>query len=573
MKVNLINQNFKENYIKNLLEVKGINNLEQYLDPPNCVLQNPSDLDNIEEGYLLLEQTLKNNKEILLVVDSDCDGFTSSAIIYLYIKQWFPESKITYILHEGKQHGLQDHIDNITEKEQYGLIILPDSSSNDEQYHDILGQLNIPVLVLDHHILETEISKNAIIINNQSSENYLNKSLTGAGVVWQFCRYIDKKINKNFSDQLIDLAALGIIGDMGNITNLENRYIIKNGLNNINNFFFSSLIDSQSFSMNNRINPTTVAFYIVPMINAMIRIGSIEEKTRLFEAFIDGKKKVKSNKRGAKGEETLLALESIRECTNAKSRQNKIKDKVVENLEIKIFKYGLLDNKILFIRLDDDDDFPSELNGLVANQLANKYNHPTIVARLNDEGYIRGSARGLNNSGLKNFKDFVTNSNLIDYALGHENAYGFSILNKNLSEFHKYANEKLQNLDFSENVYNVNFIRMAADNDLINLITDISKYIDIWGQGLDEPLIYISDINITQNDIEIIGKNKDTVKFSKFGITYIKFHAKELINELQQYNELKINVVGKANINEWMGRETPQIMIEGYEILDGGLSF
>lgn len=37
--------------------------------------------------------------------------------MYLYIKDWFPEAKITYVLHEGKQHGLQDHIQEITEKE------------------------------------------------------------------------------------------------------------------------------------------------------------------------------------------------------------------------------------------------------------------------------------------------------------------------------------------------------------------------------------------------------------------------------------------------------------------------
>lgn len=493
--------------------------------------------------------------------------------MYLYIKDWFPDTKITYVLHEGKQHGLQDHIQEITEKEQYGLVILPDASSNDEIYHDNLKELNIPVLVLDHHILETEVSSNAVIINNQSSGNYTNKALTGAGVVWQFCRYIDSQTGKDFAWKYIDLAALGVIGDMGSVAEIENRFIIVNGLSSVKNFFFKTLIDKQSFSMGGRINPTTVAFYIVPMINAMIRIGTQDEKVRLFEAFIDGKKEVESNKRGEKGQKTLLALESARECTNAKAKQNKIKDKVVEDLKIKIYKYGLLDNKILFIRLDDDDIFPSELNGLVANQLANRYNHPTIVARLNDEGYIRGSARGLNNSELENFKDFVIDSELVEYALGHENAYGFSILNKNLSEFHNYANEKLKEIDFSENVYNVNFSRMAADEDLINLIMDIGKYVDIWGQGLPEPLIYISDINLTQNEIEVIGKNKDTVKFSKFGTTYIKFHAKDLIEELSQYNNIKINLVGKANINEWMGRETPQIIIEDYEVLDGTYSF
>ena len=61
---------------------------------------------------------------------------------------------------------------------------MPDASSNDYIYHKELGERGIPVLVLDHHIVEEEIHENAVVINNQSSSNYRNKELTGAGVAW-----------------------------------------------------------------------------------------------------------------------------------------------------------------------------------------------------------------------------------------------------------------------------------------------------------------------------------------------------------------------------------------------------
>ena len=63
-------------------------------------------------------------------------------------------------------------------------------------------------------------------------------------------------------------------------------------------------------------------------------------------------------------------------------------------------KYGLLENKILFIRLDDDDEFPAVLNGLVAMKMAAKFKKPTVVARLNKEGFIRGSMRNVANCPL-----------------------------------------------------------------------------------------------------------------------------------------------------------------------------
>lgn len=574
MKVKLVNENFRDNYGIKLLQSKGIQDIDKYINPTKECLQNPVDLDNIENGAKLLKTAIEKEWNILLIIDSDNDGFTSAAIIYQYIKKLNNNINIKYLLHSGKQHGLEDHIDYILEhSDEIDMIIQPDSGSNDFIYHEQLKEKNIPCLILDHHITDEEISSNAIIINNQLSQNYKNKELTGAGITWQFCRFCDNYFNVNFSKDLIDLAAWGIIGDMGSLLEIENRYIIKNGLENINNYFFKVLIEKQSYSMGGEITPITVAFYIVPLINAMIRVGTMEEKERLFMAFIDGHQMVPCNKRGAKGTFEEVAIESARECTNARTRQNKIKDEAVQKLEMKIHKNGLLDNKVLFVRLEEDDQFPAVLNGLVAMQLSAKFKKPTIVARLNNEGYDRGSMRGLNQSELVSFKDFLEQSGYFEYVLGHDNAAGASIRDKDLSNFHKYANEALKDIDFGENVYDVNFIRMAADKDIADIILDLDQYRYLYGQNIDEPLIYISDINLTKNDIQIIGKNADTVKFEKFGITYIKFHAKDLINELSLYNEMRVELVGRPNVNEWMGNYTPQIMIEDLEVFDSALDF
>ena len=574
MKVKLVNENFRDNYGIKLLQSKGIQDVDKYINPTKECLQNPIDLNNIEDGAKLLKTAIEKEWNILLIIDSDNDGFTSAAIIYQYIKKLNNNINIKYLLHSGKQHGLEDHIDYVLEcSDEIDMIILPDSSSNDFIYHEQLKEKNIPCLILDHHITDEEISSNAIIINNQLSKNYKNKELTGAGITWQFCRFCDNYFNVNFSKELIDLAAWGIIGDMGSLLEIENRYIIKNGLENINNYFFKVLIEKQSYSMGGEITPITVAFYIVPLINAMIRVGTMEEKERLFMAFIDGHQMVPCNKRGAKGTFEEVAIESARECTNARTRQNKIKDETVQKLEMKIHKNGLLDNKVLFVRLEEDDQFPAVLNGLVAMQLSAKFKKPTIVARLNNEGYDRGSMRGLNQSELVSFKDFLEQSGYFEYVSGHDNAAGASIRDKDLADFHKYANEALKDIDFGENVYEVNFIRTAAEKDISNIIFDLDQYRYLYGQNIDEPLIYISDINLTKNDIQIIGKNADTVKFEKFGITYIKFHAKDLINKLGLYNEMRVELVGRPNVNEWMGNYTPQIMIEDLEVFDSALDF
>lgn len=576
MKYKLINKEIKSNYLKEFLVERGVTDIDGFLNPNSSFLQEPEGLANIEEAAFKLLSYVQGKSKILVVVDADVDGFTSSAIIYQYIKKLDAEADIDFILHEHKGHGLSDLIEDIINgKKVYDLIIIPDAGTNDYNYIEMLAQLNTFVIILDHHILNDDslISNNCILVNNQTSPNYKNKDLTGAGVTWQFCRMLDKMTTFNYAKDLIDLAALGIISDMGSILSLENRYIIEEGLKNIKNFFFESACQKQDYSMGGKKNYITVAFYITPLLNSLIRVGSQPEKERLFMAMIDGHQLVPCNKRGAKGTFEKVAIESLRECTNTKSKQDKITTNAMEQLNVKIFNNNLLDNKVLFVELEDEDDFPQEVNGLVAMKLSAHHKHPTLLGRLNSEGDIKGSIRGLNNSDMGSFRDMLLGSGLFEYVSGHDGAAGFSIPKKNIDKLMEYSNSILADINFNEDYYDVNFVRFAADKDIPDIILELGSRPDIWGQNNKEPYIYVSDINLKKSDIQIIGARKDTLKFEKFGVTYIKFFAKDLIAELENYDEIKMEVVGKANVNEWGGRVTPQIMIENYEIKDNEYGF
>ena len=583
MKINLINPNFEHDYAHMLLMSRGVEDVDAFLNPTREHLQPPTNLKGMAAGAAMYLRVVMNDKppysRVLFVVDSDNDGYTSAAIIYQYTKRLNCHCKVDYWLHEGKQHGLQDHIDKLMEQDyKYDLIILPDSSSNDANYHDMLDEINTPCLILDHHLTDVKLSYNAVVINNQLSPNYTNKELTGAGVVYQFCRYLDSLTSQKWADDYIDLAAWGIIGDMGSVLEMENRYIITEGLRSVKNEFFKALLEKQAYSITGKmgatwddilekLTPTSVAFYIVPLVNGMIRVGTMAEKERLFLAFIDGNQMIESGKRGAKGTMERVAVEAARECANAKARQDKTKLAAVEKLEQKIFKYDLLENRVLFVRLDETDKFPSELNGLIAMQLAAKYKKPTIVARLNEQGFDRGSARGVDKSELKDFKSFLMGSGYFEYAQGHANAFGVSIDDDKLRDFHNYANRELADYDFGENAYDVNFLRSANSNDLSKLVLDIGALSHIWGQGNKEPLIYIDPVEFNPRNIFVMGKNKDTVKITINGIDYIKFRATELIEKLQSApSTCRIEMVCKANINEWMGQCKPQMIIEDCEI-------
>ena len=149
----------------------------------------------------------------------------------------------------------------------------------------------------------------------------------------------------------------------------------------------------------------------------------------------------------------------------------------------------------------------------------------------------------------------------------HANACGFAVPVNNVQKLLNYANEKLRNFDFNEGSYDVDFIIKNNSIDLEELITDLCRGTKYWGQGNPEPVIAVEGINIDASDIYVIGSNADTVKFIYGGITYIKFKAKDLIEEFKKFNgRILVNVVGRGNLNRWGGRTTPQIMIDDIEI-------
>ena len=569
MKIKLVNDNITSDYTKNLLRSRGVDNVDEFLLPSEKNLQSWEDLDNIKLGVDLVKNTINDKKPYAILIDPDNDGFTSFAILYQYLKRLNPEKEIEYFVHSAKQHGLEDTYQVFQDKD-YSVVFLPDSSSNDGVF---AKEINAPICVIDHHEIDNEPSDNMIVINNQSSAKYKNKYLSGAGMVWQFCRAMDYYFGHEWAYDYTDLAAVGICGDAMSGLEIENQYIWSYGFSHINNFFLKTLIDKQNFSMKGIVNPTTVAFYISPLLNAVTRVGTTEEKLHMAEAFINGEKLIPSNKKGHKGELVALAAEATRECVNAKSRQARILDNIEEKIDIKINKKDLLINKVLFVELDDDDDFPSTLNGLLATRLTNKYSRPAIVARANDDGYIRGSARAIKTENMDSFKQYLEESEMFEYVLGHPLAFGCSISNYNLDKFFSYSNDSLKDVELGEKCYSVNFIRDAMDNDIDNLIRDVGEYGYIWSNQNDEPTLYIDNIILSTNEIQIIGTNRDTVKFIKNGITYIKFKANELIDELSGMKDIIMKIVGRCNINEWNGIKNPQIIIDDYEIIDNMYGF
>ena len=571
MKYKLIakpNKNYSP--MQQILVNRGIDvkDIEHYLKTSDADILNPDLLDNMAEGVKRLVSAIKNQEKMFLIVDCDADGFTASAALVNYIYKVFPSAMdlLSIQLHEGKEHGIEEKwLEEIVANE-YKLVICPDASSNDYEQHKFLKDNGIDVLVLDHHDAE-EVSENAIIINNQLSD-YPNKTLSGVGIVYKFCSKIDELMKIKEADTILDLVSLGMIADMMDLRNFETKHLIQKGLTRIENPFFKALVERQAYSIGETVTPIGVAFYIAPLINATIRVGTQNEKEVMFKAMLNhcAYDMIPSTKRGEKGKTEAVVVQAVRNATNVRNRQKKARDNGFEYVEQIIAANNLDKNKIIVVQVSEDLD--KNLTGLIANQLMAKYQKPVLLVRETDEGLLQGSARGYDKSELKDLKSFLLESGFMEYAEGHAAAMGVGIYKDKVNALVDYSNTVLANYDFSA-CYDVDYEYMSNDFKAQDII-DIGSMKSLWGKGVDEAMVVIKGIKVTSNNIKLMSANKNpTIKITlQNGTSLIKFGASQSeFESLKSSGYTEIDVIGTCAINEWQGMITPQILIKDYEVV------
>ena len=559
--------------VEQVLFNRGINpkDIEHFKYPSVNDLVNPVKLEHIKDGVAMLISHIERNDKIFIQVDSDCDGYTSSAILINYLNCLFPhyvQTQISYRIHDGKQHGLLTD----TIPSDVKLVIAPDASSNDYEQHKELHDRGIDVLVIDHHEAE-KYSEYACVINNQMCD-YPTKSLSGAGVVYKFCSYIDQLLGYDYANDYIDLATVGIIADVMDLRDYEIREIILRGMQGFRNPLLKAMVAKDKFHFEGKqLTPFNIAWYIAPYINAITRSATEQEKLVVFESMIEylAYKTIPSTKRGCKGQNETRVEQAVRTCANVKNRQSKAKENASDAVFQTIKDENLLEHKILAIRLDPKYAADKNLTGLIANGLLDLYCRPVLILnKVEEEGkvYWQGSGRGYDKANLGSLRDLLESSGLVQYAQGHAMAFGVSIPEENYDALVQYVDEAYKDFDCSP-VYSVDLIWDGAKDLSSHAFAEIADEEKIWGKGVEDPLIAIENFRIYGNQLRLFGldKGKPTLNIQlDDGSSLVKFKSSEEEYELlhSDLGYVIINAVGTCTRSIW---GIPQFNIQDYEII------
>lgn len=564
-----------------LLKMRGVENPLEMLHLTHKVLYDANDFNNIDEALELFHDRVEINKDkVHIIIDSDCDGLTSASMMWLYIKE-LVGVEATFSTHEGKQHGLyREIVDTIPEDTK--LLIIPDAGSSDYEWHTILHNRGLDILILDHHNFLHD-SNYAVIVNDQDG-SYKNTNLTGVGVVFKFLDKYDEVYGHDIARNHLGLLCLGQIADLSDVRESETRFLILESLKYMvdDSKLLKEIVKANNYNIQDKITIYNVGWYVAPMVNACFRQGTVDDKLDMFKAMCNFEEErvhvpSKKSKNNPNKEPIIETLQEnvVRRMKSLKNKQDEETKGEADILDGLVKQQGVESDKIII--LDVTGVLNSTHTGLAANTLAKRYQRPVLLLNHNyeDSNTYGGSGRNYDKFAIDNLADFLHRSGLIE-CKGHDDAFGISLPLDNLEPLKQWIEEELKSISI-EPVYHVDFeipIYKLKDKH----IRKVGQYQDMFGgKGMNAPLFAITDIVVDSSDIV---KNKSLVKFTieKNGeyITFVKKFAKddwynELIHATNRKGisrngdagnkKLEIVVLGKFIINEYEGRQYTQVEI------------
>lgn len=552
------------NELEDILRLKGITDINSFLNPTVKNTESELLFKNIEKARDTLVEHIEKDSVIDLVVDCDVDGNTSGANIYQYIKKIKPSIEIRYFIHKGKSHGLDEFVEEIC-LDNSQLVIVPDAGTGDiDECAKIVGS-GKDVIILDHHAISDE-GNPAIVVNNQLSNRVTDKAMTGVGITYKFTKLLDKYYGVNYADDYLDLVALGMIGDRADTMNLQTRYLILEGLNQIRNKtnknkLIRTLVDAQMYSMDYKITINGVGFYVCPLINSLIRLGEFEDKRYMFEALINSDRMLERKVRGKGIVEMTIQEYILKACESSNRKQKKMTEESASILSEEIEKFDM--DKLPILVCNARDDVDSNSTGLIANRLADQYQRPCLLMRRKGN-VCKGSGRGYEKCEIRDFNQWCKDTGLFNKVDGHAGAFGCEISFENTNRLFQMLSTMRKIDEATYYVYNVYDASQLHDQ----IIKNVAKYDYVWGNTVEPPLFLIKNVVCNKYNINLLGAKQNKIEFLYHNIEFTKqTKGKSLLDIYKKIIEcgdfIKFDIVGRFSMDTRNGK-VAQVIIEDF---------
>ncbi|MEC9381803.1 MAG: single-stranded-DNA-specific exonuclease RecJ [Thermodesulfobacteriota bacterium] len=494
-------------FFSKLLVSRGlsdINQVKEFLSPTLDKLPNPFLLKGMEKSVERIIQAIESSEKIAIYGDFDCDGITSTAILYDFLKR--VEGNAVFYNPQRIEEGYGINFKSIEKLSSEGvtLIISTDCGISENEVVEKSKTLNIDFIITDHHTAPEILPEAVSIVNPKQSDcEYPFKEICAAGVVFNLIMALRSELRKREYFEFIkepnlkrylDLVAIATIADSMPITNI-NRIFVSNGLNEIPKTDKKGLLALIRNNDKKKYSTRDVSFQVAPKINAAGRVGKATNAVKLL---------VEENP------EEINSLVAIIDQDN--SRRQKIQEQVLTeaiSMSKDIIKQDKDRNSLV---LSSEDWHPGVI-GIVASKISENFSRPCAIISLKN-GIGKGSLRTRSNINLYQVLK-ECESTLVQYG-GHSGAAGITIDNNEIENFSKIFESSVQNYEHKEEE---RFPDIDLDFDEINSKTLIDlQRMEPFGRENENPTFVTHNLKIKSKKIlkekhlEIFLEKEETVR-------------------------------------------------------------
>lgn len=531
-----------------------ISEIENFLSPKiKNHFPDPFHLLDMDKAVERTIKAISEKEKICIFADYDVDGATSSALLKTVLS-YFGITSTVYIPDRVKDgYGPSKAIMQKIKNDGGSLVFTLDCGTGSHDVMTFAKNINLDVIVIDHHIsINTVKDAYAVINPNRSDDTSCDGHLAAVGVTFFFivalCSRLKQKNLYRASEinllQYLDLVALGTVCDVVSLTGI-NRAFVRQGLKIISqrkNQGIVALCDVSKIKEN--LTGYHLGFILGPRINAGGRVGESHLGSELLSIICETK-----------------ALTIAKQLDLYNEQRKEIEQEIYEEAIIQAEKQK--SDPLLFIV---GENWHVGVIGIIAGRLKEMYNKPVIVTAIQDD-MGKASCRSVIGIDIGKFLIEAQEKELLISGGGHAMAGGFTIKKEKLSQFHIFIIDNItkdQNFEKYQSTANIAEYDLLLDHGDITIKTanEIQK-ISPFGTDNKEPIFRINNLILKKS--QNIGARHIKCVFlcsNQKYIDAIAFNAqRNKLNAILSNIDSTISLIGNIKINSWFNNTKLQLVI------------
>ena len=481
--------------------------LEEFLSDEPC-FDDPRNLVDIEKAADIINSYIENGSRIAVYGDYDCDGITSTVLMFSYLKS--RGADCVYYIPDRFDEGYGMNTGAVEKLAGEGIKLLITVDNGIACHNEIkrAKELGMSVVVTDHHLpKETLPQADAVVDPHRVDCRSEFKEICGAEVAFKLICVLEEREPEELLPYYSDLLSVALTADVMPLI-YENRAIVKYGIEKLKQSpltGFSALMSVAAIQREN-ISAGRIAFGIAPRINAAGRMGSAARAVELLLS-----------------DNMLNALGIANEIDDDNSERQRIEKEIFSEASAEIEKKGYFYDRVIVV---DGEGWHNGVLGIVASRITERYGCPSIVISRNGNA-ASGSGRSI--EGFSLYDAITAAPDTLSKFGRHELAAGISLSSDKIPAFREKINEYASGCDFVPPVLKLDC--KLNPSGLTVELAEALKELEPFGQGNPSPLFGVYGVELVRiNPIGggkhlrlIFSKGDNSFQALLFGVTAEQF--------------------------------------------------